>query len=219
MTDFLLELLSEEIPARMQAGARNDLARLFAEELDELGITAEAIDVWSTPRRLALVARALLAFALSFDEIIVTTFTAGASVQTLPLWIFSNLARPNQAPIVNVVAAVLILLLLLIWGPIAATRNCIGILIIIALSMLGLEMLRRQTAAELPDVRPAASLQLPRHAAAAPAAYPAAVPSRFTIPPPPTFVRSTSFRSLPAGTSSGSRTPPPAVADALNLKR
>ena len=43
----------------MQAGARNDLARLFAEELDELGVTAEAIDVWSTPRRLAMVARGL----------------------------------------------------------------------------------------------------------------------------------------------------------------
>ena len=59
MTDFLLELLSEEIPARMQAAARNDFARLFAQELDELGVTAEAIDVWSTPRRLALVARGL----------------------------------------------------------------------------------------------------------------------------------------------------------------
>ncbi|HET6940848.1 MAG TPA: glycine--tRNA ligase subunit beta [Sphingomicrobium sp.] len=57
--DFLLELLSEEIPARMQAGARNDLARLFAQELDELGVTAEAIDVWSTPRRLAMIARGL----------------------------------------------------------------------------------------------------------------------------------------------------------------
>ena len=57
--DFLLELLSEEIPARMQAGARNDLARLLAEELEELGVAAEAIDVWSTPRRLALVARGL----------------------------------------------------------------------------------------------------------------------------------------------------------------
>jgi len=59
VTDFLLELRSEEIPARMQAGARNDLARLFAQELDELGVTAEAIDVWSTPRRLALIARGL----------------------------------------------------------------------------------------------------------------------------------------------------------------
>lgn len=59
MSDFLLELLCEEIPARMQAGARNDLARLFAQELDELGVAAEAIDVWSTPRRLALIARGL----------------------------------------------------------------------------------------------------------------------------------------------------------------
>jgi putative spermidine/putrescine transport system permease protein len=58
--------------------------------------------------RSALLAGALLAFALSFDEIIVTTFTAGATVQTLPLWIFANLARPNQAPVVTVVAAVLI---------------------------------------------------------------------------------------------------------------
>ncbi len=55
----------------------------------------------------ALVAGALLAFALSFDEIVVTTFTAGPDVQTLPLWIFANLFRPNQAPVVNVVAAVL----------------------------------------------------------------------------------------------------------------
>lgn len=55
----------------------------------------------------ALMAGALLAFALSFDEIVVTTFTAGAEVQTLPIWIFGNLFRPNQAPVVNVVAAVL----------------------------------------------------------------------------------------------------------------
>lgn len=59
MSDFLLELLCEEIPARMQAAARNDLARLLAQELEELGVTAEAIDVWSTPRRLALIARGL----------------------------------------------------------------------------------------------------------------------------------------------------------------
>ena len=59
--------------------------------------------------RSALVAGALLSFALSFDEIIVTTFTAGAGQNTLPIWIFQNLFRPNQAPIVNVVAAALIL--------------------------------------------------------------------------------------------------------------
>jgi putative spermidine/putrescine transport system permease protein len=58
--------------------------------------------------RSSLLAGGLLAFALSFDEIIVTTFTAGAREETLPLWIFNNLFRPNQAPVVNVVAAVLI---------------------------------------------------------------------------------------------------------------
>jgi putative spermidine/putrescine transport system permease protein len=59
--------------------------------------------------RSALVAGGLLAFALSFDEIIVTTFTIGAGQQTLPVWILNNLFRPNQAPVVNVVAVVLII--------------------------------------------------------------------------------------------------------------
>ena len=57
MADFLLELLSEEIPARMQAKARNDLARLFAERATEAGLKAGAVDVFSTPRRLVLIAR------------------------------------------------------------------------------------------------------------------------------------------------------------------
>ena len=57
MADFLLELRSEEIPARMQANARNELARLFAECTEEAGLKAGAIDVYSTPRRLALIAR------------------------------------------------------------------------------------------------------------------------------------------------------------------
>ncbi|MFI7336525.1 ABC transporter permease [Streptomyces sp. NPDC050085] len=60
--------------------------------------------------RSALAAGGLLAFALSFDEIVVTTFTAGPGIQTLPIWIFSNMARPQQAPVVNVVAVVLVLL-------------------------------------------------------------------------------------------------------------
>ncbi len=58
----------------------------------------------------ALLAGGLLAFALSFDEIIVTTFTAGPGLQTLPLWIFQNLFRPNQSPVVNVAAAVLVVI-------------------------------------------------------------------------------------------------------------
>jgi putative spermidine/putrescine transport system permease protein len=51
----------------------------------------------------ALVIGGMLAFALSFDEVIVTTFTAGQQ-QTLPIWIFSSLFRPRQRPVTNVVA-------------------------------------------------------------------------------------------------------------------
>jgi glycyl-tRNA synthetase beta chain len=60
--DFLLELRSEEIPARMQAKARNDLARLFADVISNYGLRADKIEVFSTPRRLALIARDLPAF-------------------------------------------------------------------------------------------------------------------------------------------------------------
>ena len=51
----------------------------------------------------AMLAGGILAFALSFDEIIVTTFTAGQQ-QTLPIWIFNQLFRPRDRPITNVVA-------------------------------------------------------------------------------------------------------------------
>ena len=74
-------------------------------------------DTWQTFRcvtfpsmRSALAAGALLAFALSFDEIIVTTFTIGAGEETLPIWIYRNLFRPNQLPIVDAVAVILILI-------------------------------------------------------------------------------------------------------------
>ena len=59
MSDFLLELRSEEIPARMQAGARAELEKLFRREMDAAGVEAGEITVWSTPRRLALIARGL----------------------------------------------------------------------------------------------------------------------------------------------------------------
>jgi putative spermidine/putrescine transport system permease protein len=62
--------------------------------------------------RTALLAGALLSFALSFDEIIVTVFTAG-SVQTLPIWILQNYSRPNQGPIVNAVGLFAIVLSIL----------------------------------------------------------------------------------------------------------
>ena len=72
-------------------------------------------DMFTTFRRVtlpgmgtALLSGALLAFALSFDEIIVTNFTAGAGTQTLPMWILSAIQRPTELPVVNVVALVLV---------------------------------------------------------------------------------------------------------------
>jgi putative spermidine/putrescine transport system permease protein len=96
----------------------NALARLrrtsasFEEASADLGATP-----WQTFRRVtlpnmrtALIAGALLAFALSFDEIIVTTFTIAAGDETLPIWFFNNFARPNNLPIVNAVAVFVIVL-------------------------------------------------------------------------------------------------------------
>ncbi|RWO91752.1 ABC transporter permease [Mesorhizobium sp.] len=60
----------------------------------------------------ALLAGGMLAFALSFDEIIVTTFTAGQQ-QTLPIWMLEELIRPRQRPVTNVVAMVVVLVTLL----------------------------------------------------------------------------------------------------------
>jgi putative spermidine/putrescine transport system permease protein len=73
-------------------------------------------DGWQTFRhvtlpaiRTALVAGALLAFALSFDEIVVTNFLAGSEI-TLPKFIFNNLRQPRSRPVVNVVAIGVVLL-------------------------------------------------------------------------------------------------------------
>src|SRR5206468_6680735 len=62
----------------------------------------------------ALLAGGMLAFALSFDEIIVTTFTAGQQ-ETLPIWMLNELIRPRQRPVTNVVA---VFVILLTFGPI-----------------------------------------------------------------------------------------------------
>jgi len=79
-------------------------------------IVYNGADMWTTFRRVtgprlgtALLSGALLAFALSFDEVIVTNFTAGPGTQTVPMWILTALQRPNELPVVNVVAFALIL--------------------------------------------------------------------------------------------------------------
>ena len=66
--DFLLELRSEEIPARMQARARNDLSRMFAEALTAAGLSHDGIVTYSTPRRLALIAKGLPAATEAVSE-------------------------------------------------------------------------------------------------------------------------------------------------------
>jgi putative spermidine/putrescine transport system permease protein len=96
----------------------NVLARLRRTSitLEEASMDLGA-DTWQTFHRVflpsirtALLSGGLLAFALSFDEVIVTNFTAGAGVDTVPLWVLSAIQRPRDLPVVNVVALVLIVL-------------------------------------------------------------------------------------------------------------
>ncbi|MEP6784259.1 MAG: glycine--tRNA ligase subunit beta [Sphingomonadales bacterium] len=68
MSDFLLELRSEEIPARMQVKAKDDLARLFAEEIAKSGLVADSIETFTTPRRLSLIAHGLPAETAAVSE-------------------------------------------------------------------------------------------------------------------------------------------------------
>jgi glycyl-tRNA synthetase beta chain len=68
MPDFLLELLSEEIPARMQSKAQQDLARLFSEQLSSSGLSAQVVETFATPRRLVLIARDLPAETAAVRE-------------------------------------------------------------------------------------------------------------------------------------------------------
>jgi putative spermidine/putrescine transport system permease protein len=104
---FCIVVIYNNVIARLRR-----LSGSFEEASADLGATP-----WQTFRlvtlpnlRTAMVAGALLAFALSFDEIIVTTFTVGAGDDTLPIWILTNFSRPNQLPIVNVVAVIVIVL-------------------------------------------------------------------------------------------------------------
>ena len=102
---FCIVIVFNNVQARLRR-----MSGSLQEASADLGATGlqTFVHVTLPAARGALVAGALLAFGLSFDEIVVTTFTAAPGVQTLPLWIFNNLFRPTQAPIVNVVAAVLI---------------------------------------------------------------------------------------------------------------
>jgi len=103
---FCIVVVYNNVVARLRRSSRN---------IEEASMDLGA-DTWQTFRyitlptiRTAVLAGGLLAFALSFDEIVVTTFTAGTQ-ETIPIWIFNHLRQANQRPIVNVVALLLILL-------------------------------------------------------------------------------------------------------------
>jgi putative spermidine/putrescine transport system permease protein len=103
---FCIVVVYNNVVARLRRSSRS---------IEEASMDLGA-DTWQTFRyitfpviRTALLAGGLLAFALSFDEIIVTTFTAGTQ-ETIPIWIFNHLRQANQRPIVNVVALFLIVL-------------------------------------------------------------------------------------------------------------
>jgi putative spermidine/putrescine transport system permease protein len=94
----------------------NVVARLRRTATSQIEASADlGANGWHTFRmvtfpalRTALIAGGLLAFGLSFDEIVVTNFTAGATL-TVPIWVFNNLRLPRQVPVVNAVAVVLML--------------------------------------------------------------------------------------------------------------
>ena len=101
---FCVVMVCSNVSARLRR-----LPRSHVEASMDLGA-----DALQTFRRIvlpgiasAVMAGALLAFALSFDEIIVTTFTAGAQ-RTLPIWLLNQLTKPRDMPITNVVALVVI---------------------------------------------------------------------------------------------------------------
>jgi putative spermidine/putrescine transport system permease protein len=103
---FCIVVVYNNVIARLRRSSRS---------IEEASMDLGA-DTWQTFRyitfpviRTAVLAGGLRAFALTFDEIVVTTFTAGTQ-ETIPIWIFNHLRQANQRPIVNVVALVLILL-------------------------------------------------------------------------------------------------------------
>lgn len=104
---FCIVIAFNNISARLRRIAPN-----LREASADLGATAMQtfrFVTWPLVRS-SVVAGGILAFALSFDEIVVTTFTAGAGVETLPQWILNNFSRPNVLPYVTVMATIVMTL-------------------------------------------------------------------------------------------------------------
>lgn len=104
-TTFCIVVAHNNVVARLRRISPN-----LREASADLGATPRqtfGLVTWPLIRS-AVFAGAILAFALSFDEVVVTTFTAGAGTSTLPQWILNNFSRPNVLPYVTVVATLML---------------------------------------------------------------------------------------------------------------
>lgn len=106
-TTFCIVVVHNNVVARLRRISPN--LREASADLGANGLQTFRLITWPLARS-SVFAGAILAFALSFDEVVVTTFTAGAGIQTLPQWILNNFSRPNVLPYVTVVATIVMII-------------------------------------------------------------------------------------------------------------
>ncbi|MEK7292656.1 MAG: ABC transporter permease [Actinomycetota bacterium] len=104
---FCIVIAHNNVVARLRRLSPN--LREASADLGANGLQTFRLITWPLIRS-SVFAGGILAFALSFDEVVVTTFTAGAGVETLPQWILNNFSRPNVLPYVTVVATIVMLI-------------------------------------------------------------------------------------------------------------
>ena len=102
-TTFCIVVVHNNVVARLRRISPN--LREASADLGANGWQTFRLVTWPLVRS-SVCAGGILAFALSFDEVVVTTFTSGAGIQTLPQWILNNFSRPNVLPYVTVVATI-----------------------------------------------------------------------------------------------------------------
>lgn len=106
-TTFCIVVVHNNVVARLRRVSPN--LREASADLGANSLQTFRLITWPLVRS-SVFAGAILAFALSFDEVVVTTFTAGAGIQTLPQWILNNFSRPNVLPYVTVVATIVMII-------------------------------------------------------------------------------------------------------------
>ncbi|MEY4404541.1 MAG: hypothetical protein RI976_472 [Actinomycetota bacterium] len=106
-TTFCIVVVHNNVVARLRRISPN--LREASADLGANSLQTFRLITWPLVRS-SVFAGAILAFALSFDEVVVTTFTAGAGFQTLPQWILNNFSRPNVLPYVTVVATIVMVI-------------------------------------------------------------------------------------------------------------